>query len=111
MLSQIRVVASTSHEGLIHMLTANKALYIVFSIDDIPLEGSNHTLPLYIFVGCSRHRVPYIILNIGFSLNICSLATKVVFGFGPSNFEPVSQTVQAYDSTCREVLGTLTMDL
>ena len=70
MLSQIRVVASTSHEGLIHMLTANKALYIVFSIDDIPLEGSNHTLPLYIFVGCSRHRVPFVLLGNGSTLNV-----------------------------------------
>ena len=111
MLSQIRVVTSTSPEGLIHMLTANRATYIVFSIDDIPFKGSDPTLPLYIFVGCSRHRVPYIILDTSFSLNICSLATKVAFGFRPSNFEPVSQTVQAYDSTCREVLGTLTMDL
>nr|CAN68856.1 hypothetical protein VITISV_011242 [Vitis vinifera] len=83
---------------------ANRATYIVFSIDDIPFEGFDPTLPLYIFVGCSRHRVPYIILDTGFSLNICSLATKVTFGFGPSNFEPVSQTVQAYDSTCRETV-------
>ena len=111
MLSQIRVVTSTSLEELIHMLIADKATCIVFSTDDLPYGDSNHTPSLYIFVGCSRHRVPYIILDTSFSLNICSLATKVAFGFRPSNFEPVSQTVQAYDSTCREVLGTLTMDL
>ena len=44
-------------------------------------------------------------------MNICSLATVVALGFGPSNFKPSSQTVRAYDNTSREVLGTLTLDL
>ena len=68
-------------------------------------------LALYIFVGCSRHRVPFVLLDNGYALNICSLATVVALGFGPSNFKPSSQTVRAYDNTSREVLGTLTLDL
>ena len=93
------------------MLTADRATCIVFSADDLPPRGFNHTLPLYIFVGCSRHRVPFVLLDNGYALNICSLATVVALGFGPSNFKPSSQTVRAYDSTSREVLGTLTLDL
>ena len=54
-LSQIRVETSTFHEGLIHMLTDDKATCIVFSTDDLPFKGSNHTLHLYIFVGCFGH--------------------------------------------------------
>ena len=54
-LSQIQVEISISPKGLIHMLTANRATWIVFFVDDLPHRGSNHTLPLYIFVGCSRH--------------------------------------------------------
>ena len=93
------------------MLTANRATCIVFSISDLPLGGSDHTLPLYIFVGCSRHRVPSVILNNGSALNIYPLAIIVALGFGPSNFESSSQTLRAYDSTHIEVLGTLTLDL
>ena len=76
-----------------------------------PLGGSNHTLPLHIFVGCFRHRVPSVLLDNGSALNICPLATTVALGFEPSDFESSFQTVRACDSTHREVLGTLTLDL
>ena len=52
-LSQIRVETTTTPEGLIHMMTADRATCIVFLDDDLPLEGSDHTRPLYISVGCS----------------------------------------------------------
>ncbi|RVW97606.1 Retrovirus-related Pol polyprotein from transposon opus [Vitis vinifera] len=50
-LSQIRVDTTTTPEGLIHMMTAGRATCIVFSDDDLPPEGSDHTRPLYISVG------------------------------------------------------------
>ena len=93
------------------MLTTGRTTCIVFSVDDLPPRGSDHTLPLYIFVGRSRHRVPYVLLDNGSALNVCPLATIVAFGFKPSDFESSSQIVRAYDSTCIEVLGTLTLDL
>ena len=52
-LSQIRVDTTTTLEGLIHMMTAGRATCIIFSDDDLPLEGSDHTRPLYISVGYS----------------------------------------------------------
>ena len=52
-LSQIRVDTTTTPEGLIHMMTAGRATCIVFSDDDLPSEGSDHTRPLFISVGCS----------------------------------------------------------
>ncbi|RVW69087.1 hypothetical protein CK203_063713 [Vitis vinifera] len=70
-LSQIRVDTTTTPEGLIHMMTAGRATCIVFSDDDLPPEGSDHTRPLYISVDRSR----------------------------------------AYDSTRREVMGTLEIEL
>ena len=93
------------------MLTIDRAICIVFSADDLPPMGFDHTLPLYIFVGCSGHRVPSILLDNGSALNVCPLATTVALGFRPSDFDPSSQIVRAYDSTPREVLSTLTLDL
>ena len=52
-----------------------------------------------------------ICLFYGSALNICPLAIAVALGFGPLAFEPSSQTVRAYDNTCREVLVKLTLDL
>ena len=87
-LSQIRVETSTSLEGLIHMLTVDRATCIVFSTDDLPPRGSDHTLPLYIFFGCSEHRVPSVLLDNDSALNVCPLATIVALSFEYSDFEP-----------------------
>ena len=110
-LSLIRVESAISPDGLIHMLPADRATCIVFSADDLPVGGSDHTMPLYITVGCSGHQVPTVLLDNGSALNVCPLATAVALDFGPSNFGPSTQTIRAYDSTRREVLGTLTLEL
>ena len=93
------------------MLIINKATCIIFFVDDLPPRVSNHTLHLYNFFGCSKHQVLSVLFDNDYTLNVCPLATTVVLGFEPSNFEPFSQTVQAYESICRNVLGTLTLDL
>ncbi|RVW75857.1 Retrovirus-related Pol polyprotein from transposon 297 [Vitis vinifera] len=67
--------------------------------------------PLYITVGCSGRRVPSVLLDNGSALNVCPLATAIALGFAPSDFGPSTQTVRAYDSTKREVMGTLMIDL
>ena len=110
-LSQIRVEATTTLEGLIHMMMADRATCIVFSYDDLPLEGSDHTRPLYISVGCSSCRVPSVLLDNGSALNVYPLAIAIVLGYTPSNFGPSTQTIRAYDSTRREVMTTLEIEL
>ncbi|KAL6336582.1 hypothetical protein AAG906_025137 [Vitis piasezkii] len=110
-LSQIRVETTISPKGLIHMMTAGRATRIVFSDDDLLPEGSDHTRPLHISVGCSGRRVPSVILDNGSALNVCPLATAIALGYAPSDFGPSTQTVRAYDSTRREVMGTLEIEL
>ena len=85
-LSQIRVETTTTPEGLIHMMTADRATCIVFSDDDLPPEGSDHTHPLYITVGCSGRRVPSVLLDNGSALNVCPLATAIALGLAHSDF-------------------------
>ncbi|KAL6316726.1 hypothetical protein AAG906_019657 [Vitis piasezkii] len=105
---EIRVETSTTPEALIHMMTTDRATCIVFSADDLPPEGSNHTRPLYITVVCSGYRVSSVLLDNGSALNVCPLAIAIALGFAPSILVPPC-TVRAYDS--REVMGTLTIDL
>ena len=93
------------------MHTVGRASWIVFSEDDLPSEGSDHTRPLHISVGCLGRRVPFILLDNGSALNFCPLATAIALGYGPTDFEPSTQTVRIYDSTHREVMGTLTLEL
>ena len=101
-LSQIRVDTATTLEGLIHFLMADRATCIVFSDDDLPLEGSDHVRPLFIDVACS------ILLDNGFALNVCPLVTAIALGFSPFDFGPSTQNVRAYNGTQRTVMGTLT---
>ena len=110
-LSHIRVETTTTPEGLIHMMMAGKATCIVFSNDDFPPKGSNHTHPLYISVGCSGHRVPSVLLDNGLALNVCPLATAIALGYAPSDFSPSTQIVKVYDSTKKKVVGTLEIEL
>ena len=98
-LSQIRVDTTTTPKRLIHFLTADKATYIVFSDDDLPLEGSDHVRPLFIDVACSGHRVSSDLLDNGSALNVCPLVTAIALGFSPSDFGSSTQTVRAYDGT------------
>ena len=107
-LSQIRVDTATTPGGLIHFLTADKATCIVFSDEDLPPEGSDHVHPLFINVACSGRRVPSVLLDNGFALNVCALVTAIALGFSPSDFGPSIQTIRAYDGTQRKVMGTLT---
>ena len=107
-LSQIRVDTATTLEGLIHFLMADRATCIVFSDDDLPLEGSDHVRPLFIDVACSGRRVPSILLDNGSALNVCPLVTAIALGFSPFDFGPSTQNVRAYNGTQRTVMGTLT---
>ncbi|RVW24845.1 Retrovirus-related Pol polyprotein from transposon 297 [Vitis vinifera] len=68
-------------EGLIHMMTAGRATF------------------------------PSVLLDNGSALNVCPLATAIALGYAPSDFGPSTQTVRAYDSTRREVMGTLEIEL
>ena len=52
-----------------------------------------------------------ILLDNGFALNVCPLATAIALGYGPIDFESSTQTVIAYDCTRREVMSTLTLEL
>ena len=94
-----------------HMLTTGRASCIVFFEDDLPPEGSDHTRPLHLSVGCLGRHVPSVLLDNGPALNVCPLATAIALGYGPTDFKPSTQTVRAYDSTRREVMGTLTLKL
>ena len=93
------------------MMIVDRATCIVFSTYDHPPEGSNHTLPLYILVGCLGCHVPSVLLDNRYALKVYPLATTIALGFGPSDFAPSTQTIRPYGSTQREVFGTLTLDL
>ena len=93
------------------MMTIDITTCIVFSDDDLPPEGSDHTHHLYITVGYLGYRVSSVLLNNGSTLNVCPLAIVIALGYAPLDFGPFTRTIRAYDSTKREVMGTLMIEL
>ena len=69
-------------------MTADRAMCIVFSNDDLPLERSDHVQPLFINVACSGRRVSSVLLDNGSALNVCPLVTAIALGFSPYDFGP-----------------------
>ncbi|KAL6325955.1 hypothetical protein AAG906_038446 [Vitis piasezkii] len=68
------------------------------------IRGSTiHTL--YILRLVVQPRVLSVLLDNGSALNVCPLATAIALGYAPSDFGTSTQTVRAYDSTKREVMG------
>ena len=63
---------------------------------------------MLVFLG---RRVSFVLLDNGSTSNVCPLATTIALGYAPSDFGPSTQTVRAYDSTWREVMSTLEIEL
>ena len=87
-LSHITVDIATTPKGLIHFMTADRAMCIMFFDDDLPTKGSDHVRPLFIDVVCSGRRVSSVLLDNGSTLNVCPLVTAIALGFSPSDFGP-----------------------
>ncbi|WKA03340.1 hypothetical protein VitviT2T_021455 [Vitis vinifera] len=80
----------------------------------LPAHTTHSMSPLLVvFITCIllSHRVQSVLLNNGSALNVYPLATVVTLDFAPSDFGSSTQTLRAYNSTQREVMGTLTIDL
>ena len=87
-LSQIGVDTTTTPEGLIHFLTADRATCIVYSDDDLPPKGSSHVRPLFINVTYSGRRVLSVLLYNDSTQNVCPLVAAIALGFSPFDFGP-----------------------
>ena len=71
-------------------MTADKATCIVFSDDDLLLEGSVNVRPLFIDVAYSGPRVSSVLLDNDSALNVFPLVISIALGFSPTNFGPSS---------------------
>ncbi|XP_077252392.1 uncharacterized protein LOC143891746 [Tasmannia lanceolata] len=102
-------ITSDELVGLVAMGRVSKTLS--FTDEDLTSEGHNHTRPLKITVICNGKKVPDVLVDNGSTLNVCSLATATVLGFGPNDFIPSEQGILAYDGTRRDVIGTLATEV
>ena len=53
---------------------------LVFSDEDLPPEGATHTKPLQITIECMGAKVPMVLIDNGFALNVCPFRTDLTVG-------------------------------
>ena len=79
---------------------------LAFFDEDLPPEGTNHTRPLRITIECMGAKVPIVLTDNEFTLNICPSRTALTVGLDMETIIPSPLTVRAYDNTSRKVMGT-----
>lgn len=82
-----------------------------FSNEDLSPHRRKHSLALHITVQTRGKFIPQVLINNGFTINICPL--KMTKGLGILDFKltPSIVTIRAYNNTRRVVLGSLDLDL
>ena len=86
-------------EALSHPLRA-------FFDEELPPEGDTHTRPLQITIEYMGTKVPMVLIDNGFALNVCPFRTTLTIGLDVETIIPSPLTVRAYHNTSRKVMGT-----
>ncbi|XP_039173736.1 uncharacterized protein LOC104446303 [Eucalyptus grandis] len=84
---------------------------IAFSDEEFPLEGRGHNKALYISVKHKVSHVSRVLIDNGFALNICPLATLHRLKVDSSKIHAAKTSVRAFDGTKKEVIGEIHLDV
>ena len=112
LLSQIKVPTTTTSQDLNAMIgSINRELTVSYSDKDLTKKGKHYNDPLHITVDAKGKRIPMVLIDDGSALNMCPLKTASCLGLSIEDFVHTNQHVRAYNSSRREVLGTVTLEL
>ena len=85
--------------------------YISFSDDEIPLNGRGSTKALHIMTKVKDYTLPKVLIDNGSSLNIMPLSTLMRLPVDKSYMKHTKTVVRAFDSTRREVIGEIEIEV
>ena len=80
--------------------------FLTFFDEKLPPEGATHTRPLQINIECMGAKVPMVLIDNGFTLNVCPLGTTFKVILDLETIIPSPLTVRAYKNTSRRVMRT-----
>ncbi|TYK18657.1 uncharacterized protein E5676_scaffold390G00210 [Cucumis melo var. makuwa] len=89
--------------GIIGNITSSNS--IVFTDDEIPLEGLGHTKPLHIQVKCKDYVIARVLVDNGSALNIMPKSTLLKLPVDMSHIKSSTMVVKAFNGSRREVMG------
>ena len=105
-LDQKRISMSCTHEQMVGALTETPLGTIIFSDDDLPLEGRDHHRVLFIKAEVKGKITCCMMVDNGSAINVCPLKILPKLGLAAVDLKPSEVVIKAYDDTRRPVEGT-----
>ena len=87
-------------------ITENKQGVITFSDADLPMEGRNHNIALFIPAEVKGKRTSYVMVDDGSVINVCPLQILPNLGVKIEELTKSDLVIRAYNDSTRSVEGT-----
>ena len=105
-LDQKKIPMNYTPEHLVGSLTETPPRAIVFSNDDLPLEGRDHHRALFIKAEVKGKITCCVMVDNGSTINVCPLKILPKLELAGSDLKPSEVVIKTYDDTRRSVEGT-----
>ena len=80
--------------------------FLTFYDEDLPPKGATYTRPLQITIECMGAKVPMVLIDNGYALNVCPFRTTLTIDLNMEIIIPSPLIVRAYDNTSRKFMST-----
>ena len=80
--------------------------FLTFFNEELPFKGATHTRPLQFTINCMGAKVPMVLIDNGFALNVCPFRISLKVVLELERIIPYHLTVRAYDNTLRKFMET-----
>ena len=102
-LDQKRISMSCTPEQMVGALTETPLGTIIFSDDDLPLEGKDHHRALFIKAEVKGKITYCVMVDNGSAINVCPLKILPKLGLAAADLKPSEVVIKAYDDMRRPV--------
>ena len=102
-LDQKRISMSCTPEQMVGALTETPLGTIIFSDDDLPLEGRDHHRALFIKAEVKGKITYCVMVDNGSAINVCPLKILPKLGLAAADLKPSEVVIKAYDDMRRPV--------
>jgi len=102
------VPIETAPQEVVSLMGVEDSLHplLAFSYEDLPPERVTHTRPLQITIECMGAKVPMVLIDNRFALNVCPFKIAFTIGLYMETIIPSPLTIRAYDNISRKVMCT-----
>ena len=101
-----KLPTSISPEQMVCSLIETTPGTVIFTDDDLPLEGRDHHKALFIKAEVKRKLTTCIMVDNGSAINVCPLKILPKLGLTEADLKPSEVVIKAYDDTKRPIAGT-----